>query len=199
MATTLQNPKPITRKAVPDQGPFVSAILICPTCAQVVLPTFSRMNNGTIHDIVFYHVNEEYGCAWKNMDSKARALGPTEGLKRDVRAGNDGQGHPKFVDEHELAVGKSFDMEGLKPQPPSASEVQRKMLESLIGNAGSQAAEHGYVMGVDGPKSDPKELQFMPPTRLSTTAADKPSPLVEGNETANDESKTGTEGGDDAA
>ena len=121
MAIAVQLPR--KKISVPNQGPFTTAILICPTCAQVVLPTLSRLASGEITDIIFYHTNEQYGCAWKNVDSKARALGPTTGLKDQVRSGNDSKGHAVFIDERDLAAGKSFDLDGLKPHIPAGHDI----------------------------------------------------------------------------
>jgi hypothetical protein len=181
MATTLAAPKPITRKAVPDQNPFTTVLLICPTCSQLVLPRISRMANGAITDITFYHTNEEYGCAWKNVDVKTRAPGMTEGLKREVRSGNDGKGHSLFIDEHDLAVGMSFELEGLKPQIPSPVEIQQKIMSSLMAGVGAQGASNAFnptdeildEMAKAKELAPPKPLEFKaPPGKEAAPAVD---------------------------
>ena len=101
-------------KSVPSQGPLRVVLIMCPTCGQVVLPTLTKARHG-VSQIVFYHTNKEMGCAWKNSSSMERATGETLGLKESVRMGNDGKGQPLMVNEYELAEGKSFDVEGLRP------------------------------------------------------------------------------------
>lgn len=117
---TLAPTKPAVKvpDRVPALSPFVLHLLLCPTCAEVVLPTLKRLASGRIVGIAYYHTNEEFGCAWKVVDHTLYAGGQTLGLKESERDGNDQNGHPIFVNERDLAAGRSFPLDGLRPQVP---------------------------------------------------------------------------------
>lgn len=172
---------PLKKKSVPDENPFTCVMVMCPLCGQIVLPTIKRMANGHITEITYYHVNEVFGCAWKLVDPKDRARGECVGLKSSVREGNDAQSNPLFIDEHDLAAGRSFDLDGLKPgwdegaKRSAGADKAGEILELV-----DKAKEIGH----------PK-MEFRPPNR--------PAPLNPENQPATEpESKSETGGGTDA-
>lgn len=183
----------IKRKSVPDEGPFITTMVICPTCAQVVLPVLTRMNSGQISDISFYHVNEEYGCAWKNIDPKRRSPGETVGLRENVRTGNDKAGQPIFVNERELAKGRSFDLDGLKPQdllPPYVHDAPPVPYEAVqFADAVQKAAD--IQSGATAVVSSAVKPKFQMPKKGSGKKHE-PEPK-ESKQTPADESNSGTE------
>src|SRR5208283_6051184 len=65
-----------------------------------------------------------------------------QGLQEMVRDGNDTNGRPKYIDEADYAVGKSFDLDGLKPEVfsladlthPTTRDFGANVVESETGN-----------------------------------------------------------------
>lgn len=124
---------------VPRENPFVTTILMCPSCGQFVLPTVARMSNGSISNVSFYHVNEAVGCAWKVREGVDRARGECTGLVQSVREGVDNKGQPKYVDEHDKAKGKSFDPETLTTiMPQTAKNAAANLLADVKASAGQR-------------------------------------------------------------
>jgi hypothetical protein len=63
--------------------------------------------------LVYYHENKATGCDWKLTDSTRYSEGQVLGMRDAVPDGVDATGRPKFKDEHDLAVGTSFNPDDL--------------------------------------------------------------------------------------